>query len=87
MHYASVYGTTEEVLEVIYNQYPEGVTAKENKGRNPLHLAMVNAHRSTSPKVVEFLLEKNAAGIINVRHTTRHNDLFSYSNSHRSLIT
>lgn len=72
MHYASAYGTTREVLEVLIEAYPESITKRENKGRNPLHLAMVNAHRTSSPKVVEFLLEVNAAEIINVYDDDSH---------------
>eukprot|EP00580_Thalassiosira_gravida_P013621 CAMPEP_0201681822 /NCGR_PEP_ID=MMETSP0494-20130426/51307_1 /ASSEMBLY_ACC=CAM_ASM_000839 /TAXON_ID=420259 /ORGANISM="Thalassiosira gravida, Strain GMp14c1" /LENGTH=904 /DNA_ID=CAMNT_0048165575 /DNA_START=19 /DNA_END=2733 /DNA_ORIENTATION=- len=63
LHYASAYGTTGEVLEVLLENYPESITKRENKGRNALHLAMVNAHRKSSPMVVGFLLEKNAAEI------------------------
>mmetsp|Transcript_26725 Transcript_26725/g.49155 ORF Transcript_26725/g.49155 Transcript_26725/m.49155 type:complete len:886 (+) Transcript_26725:404-3061(+) len=72
MHYASAYGTTREVLEVLLENYPESITKRENKGRNPLHLAMVNAHRKSSPKVVGFLLEKNAADIINTYDDDNH---------------
>lgn len=72
MHYASAYGTTWEVLEVLLENYPESITKRENKGRNPLHLAMVNAHRKSSPVVVGFLLEKNAADIINTYDDDNH---------------
>lgn len=72
MHYASAYGTTREVLEVLLEVYPESITKRENKGRLPLHLAMVNAHRKSSPKVVGFLLEVNAAEIINVYDDDNH---------------
>lgn len=72
MHYASAYGTTREVLEVLLENYPESITKRENKGRNPLHLAMVNAHRKSSPKVVGFLVEKNAADIINSYDDDKH---------------
>lgn len=72
MHYASAYGTTREVLEVLLEVYPESITKRENKGRNPLHLAMVNAHRKSSPIVVGFLLEVNAAEIMNVHDDDSH---------------
>ena len=72
MHYASAYGTTREVLEVLLEVYPESITKRENKGRNPLHLAMVNAHRKSSPSVVGFLLEVDAAEIINVHDDDSH---------------
>mmetsp|Transcript_26686 Transcript_26686/g.55289 ORF Transcript_26686/g.55289 Transcript_26686/m.55289 type:complete len:834 (-) Transcript_26686:352-2853(-) len=63
MHYACAYGTTPEVLQVLLENYPESIIKRENKGRNPLHLAMVNAHRRSSPKVVGFLLEDHGVGI------------------------
>lgn len=72
MHYASAYGTTQEVLKVLLENYPESITKRENKGRNPLHLAMVNAHRKSSPKVVGFLLENNASEIINAYDDDNH---------------
>ncbi|KAL7544863.1 hypothetical protein ACHAWF_008231 [Thalassiosira exigua] len=72
MHYASAYGTTREVLQVLLENYPESITKRENKGRNPLHLAMVNAHRPSSPIVVGFLLEKNASEIINAYDDDNH---------------
>lgn len=72
MHYASAYGTTREVLEVLLENYPESITKRENKGRNPLHLAMVNAHRKSSPNVVGFLLEKNSVDIINTYDDDNH---------------
>ncbi|KAL7482382.1 hypothetical protein ACHAW6_008048 [Cyclotella cf. meneghiniana] len=72
IHYASAYGTTREVLQVLLENYPESLARKENKGRNPLHLAMVNAHRKYSPTVVEFLLEQGASDIINVYDDDNH---------------
>jgi len=56
MHYACAYGTTTSVLEVLHEQCPQSCAARELKGRTPLHLAMVNAHRSASPDAVQFLL-------------------------------
>lgn len=57
MHYACAYGTDTVVLQVLADAYPESLTARENKGRTPMHLAMVNAHRDSTPHVVEFLLQ------------------------------
>ncbi|KAL7579887.1 hypothetical protein ACA910_004894 [Epithemia clementina (nom. ined.)] len=57
MHYACAYGTDTVVLQVLAEAYPESLTARENKGRTPMHLAMVNAYRDSSPHVVEFLLQ------------------------------
>lgn len=56
LHYACAYGTSPAVLEVLLDAYPESIIARDAKGRTPLHLAMVNAHRSASPTVVRFLL-------------------------------
>mmetsp|Transcript_31180 Transcript_31180/g.70515 ORF Transcript_31180/g.70515 Transcript_31180/m.70515 type:complete len:884 (-) Transcript_31180:72-2723(-) len=72
MHYAAAYGTTREVLEILVERYPGSVSQRENKGRNPLHLAMVNAHRHSSPKVVGFLLEGDSTDIIDAHDDDRH---------------
>ena len=61
MHYACAYGTHPAVLQVLANAYPASLTAKENHGRTPAHLAMVNAHRDASPGVIRFLLEQDAS--------------------------
>lgn len=61
MHYACAYGTDGVVLEVLAEAYPESLTARENKGRTPMHLAMVNAHRDSTPHVMEFLLQHDEA--------------------------
>jgi ankyrin repeat protein len=68
MHYACAYGTDPAVLEVLAQVYPASLTAKENKGRTPMHLAMVNAHRDASPNVIHFLLEyAESRATVNVR--------------------
>ena len=67
MHYACAYGTSPSVLKVLAFAYPESLTAKENKGRTPMHLAMVNAHRDASPGVLEFLLQGDGAKNVNMR--------------------
>jgi hypothetical protein len=54
LHYAAAYGTTRQVLEVLLEVYPASLTKTENKGRNPLHLAMVNAHRQLSLSVINI---------------------------------
>ena len=59
-------------MKLTLNRFPCLYSKRENKGRNPLHLAMVNAHRKSSPKVVGFLLEKNAAEIINTYDDDNH---------------
>ena len=65
MHYACAYGVSPTVLKVLALVYPDGLTAKENKGRTPMHLAMVNAHREASPGVIRFLLENCGPEIVN----------------------
>lgn len=67
MHYACAYGTNPIVLKVLADAYPDSLTAKENKGRTPMHLAMVNAHRDASPGVLNFLLENEGKKTVNVR--------------------
>lgn len=67
MHYACAYGTHEAVLKVLAAHYRESLMAKENKGRTPMHLAMVNAHRDASPGVVRFLLENSGSELVNKR--------------------
>jgi hypothetical protein len=67
MHYACAYGSNPTVLKVLANSYPESLLAKENKGRTPMHLAMVNAHRDASPGVLSFLLESEGSKTVNMR--------------------
>jgi len=67
MHYACAYGTSSVVLKVLAEAYPDSLTAKEQKGRTPMHLAMVNAHRDASPGVIKFLLEGEGAQTVNRR--------------------
>jgi len=59
MHYACAYGVSPAVLAVLADAYPDSIHAKENKGRTPMHLAMVNAHRDASPGVIKFLLAQS----------------------------
>ena len=61
MHYACAYGSYPQVLQVLKDFYPEGISAKENKGRTPMHLAMSNAQGEASAAGLGFLLENGAA--------------------------
>lgn len=72
MHYACAYGTGTEVLEVLADAYPDSVFARENKGRTPLHLAMVNAHRNASPGVLKFLLGFRGGDVVNMSDREGH---------------
>lgn len=67
MHYACAYGTSSVVLKVLADAYPDSLTAREQKGRTPMHLAMVNAHRDASPGVIKFLLEGEGSQTVNRR--------------------
>jgi ankyrin repeat protein len=67
MHYACAYGANPIVLKVLNHAYPESMSSKENKGRTPMHLTMVNAHRDASPGVLTFLLDNEGAKAVNTR--------------------
>ena len=76
MHYACAYGTKPEVLYVLASVYPESLVAKENHGRTPMHLAMVNAHRDASPDTISFLLSyPDSKATINARDHDRYTPL------------
>ena len=61
MHYAAAYGTHANVLKALAKAHSPSLTAVENNGRTPMHLAMVNAHRTEAPNVMRFLLEQPAS--------------------------
>jgi ankyrin repeat protein len=67
MHYACAYGTNPQVLKVLKDAFPESVNARDNKGRTPLLLAMVNSPRDASPGVLNFLLEHAGPDSVNMR--------------------
>lgn len=68
IHYACAYGTHPVVLKALAKVNPASLTAKENNGRTPMHLAMVNAHRDESPNVIRFLLDQpESLATINTR--------------------
>jgi ankyrin repeat protein len=52
MHYACLYGTSLAFLKALAQSYPESLLAKDNKGRTPMHLTMVNAHRVSDRKSI-----------------------------------
>mmetsp|Transcript_12830 Transcript_12830/g.19456 ORF Transcript_12830/g.19456 Transcript_12830/m.19456 type:complete len:828 (+) Transcript_12830:242-2725(+) len=58
LHYACAYGASEEVLKILLRVIPTSTTAMDIKGRTPLHFALGNADRASSPAVVQLLLEK-----------------------------
>lgn len=67
MHYACAYGVNPPVLAVLKEAFPDAMMAKENKGRTPMHLAMVNAHRDASPGVISFLLKSAGPALVDLR--------------------
>mmetsp|Transcript_34632 Transcript_34632/g.45899 ORF Transcript_34632/g.45899 Transcript_34632/m.45899 type:complete len:939 (+) Transcript_34632:125-2941(+) len=66
IHYACAYGTSAAALQILFDTHPNSIFANEDKGRTPLHFAMVNAHRPMSPSVVAFLLSVKDTDIINI---------------------
>jgi len=66
LHYASAYGTSTGVLDVLLDYHPNSIRAREKNGRTPLHLAMVNAHRPASPPVIRRLLSVPDGNIVNM---------------------
>lgn len=69
MHYAAAYGSNADVLKVLADAFPESLSTKDNKGKTPMHLTMVNAHRDSSPEVLKFLLTTAGRETINLRDT------------------
>mmetsp|Transcript_3596 Transcript_3596/g.8210 ORF Transcript_3596/g.8210 Transcript_3596/m.8210 type:complete len:844 (+) Transcript_3596:184-2715(+) len=69
MHYACAYGSNAEVLKVLADAFPESLTTKDNKGKTPMHLTMVNGQRDTSPDVLKFLLDTAGRETVNLRDT------------------
>lgn len=60
LHYACAYGASEAVLNVLLEGNYETITARDNKGRTPLHYAMGNCTRDASPVIVRTLLLHSA---------------------------
>ena len=68
IHYACAYGADPSVLQVLTRVHPDSFTALEGKKRTPLHLAMVNSHRTGMSQVIRFLLDhKESRETINAR--------------------
>ncbi|KAL7557331.1 hypothetical protein ACA910_020319 [Epithemia clementina (nom. ined.)] len=59
LHYACALGAPEEVLYVLTEAYPDAITARDSRGRTPLHFALSNAGRKTVPAAVRLLLSLN----------------------------
>ena len=55
----SAYGASEEVLYVLTDLYPLGITTTDRRGRTPLLFALSNASRRTAPAAVRLLLSLN----------------------------
>lgn len=59
LHYSCAFGSSEEVLYVLTEAYPEGINAKDKRQRTPLHFALSNAGRKTVPAAVRLLVSLN----------------------------
>jgi hypothetical protein len=59
LHYACAYGASEEILYVLTDAYPDGITTMDNRVRTPLHFALSNAGRPAAPAAVRLLLSLN----------------------------
>ncbi len=56
MHYACLYGATEDFLRILTEAYPAGVASKDRFGRVPLHYSLSNAGKPNAPEAVRLLL-------------------------------
>lgn len=65
LHYACAYGATEQALRVLIEGNIRTITAKDNRGRTPLHFALGNADRPASPGVVSILLSEDRS-VVNI---------------------
>ncbi|EJK58127.1 hypothetical protein THAOC_21769 [Thalassiosira oceanica] len=61
LHYACAYGATDGALRVLVDLSPRTVMADDNRGRTPLHLALGNAVRPSSPLAVSLLVGRHPA--------------------------
>ena len=57
LHYACAYGATEEALFVLTEKHHDAIWTRDQDNRTPLHFALSNAERKTSPGAVRHLLE------------------------------
>lgn len=57
LHYACAYGATEEALFVLTEKHHDAIRTRDQDNRTPLHFALSNAERKTSPGAVRHLLE------------------------------
>jgi len=56
LHYATAYGSSEEVVRCLILDYPDSIHHKDRKNRIPLHYALGNADKPSSPAVVKLLI-------------------------------
>jgi len=87
MHYACAYGTSTAVLRALEAAYPESIIVRDKRGRTPLHLAMVNAHRSASPSVLRFLIRNGTKlGIVDIPDNEGRLPLFILASACRNRV-
>ncbi len=89
LHYAAHYNAPLEVVEALYNAYPEGALQKNNDNNTPLDLAIADG---ASPNVVALLQGKSVPPSdeeLLIRHKARYEkmekDLQSYMERHDSV--
>ena len=56
MHYACAFGSTEEVLLVLTDAFPEAIRTADKRNRMALHFALSNANRGSVPAAVRLLI-------------------------------
>ncbi|VEU40414.1 unnamed protein product [Pseudo-nitzschia multistriata] len=65
LHYACLYGATEDFLRILTDAYPQGVAARDRFDRVPLHYSLSNAGRPNAPAAVRLLLGLDP-GLVNI---------------------
>jgi hypothetical protein len=56
LHYACLYGATEDFLRILTEAHPGGVASRDRFGRVPLHYSLSNAGKPNAPAAVRLLL-------------------------------
>ena len=59
LHYACLYGASEDFLRILTDAYPEGINSTDKFGRVPLHYSLSNSGRSNAPSAVRLFLGLN----------------------------
>ncbi len=65
LHYACLYGATEEFLRILIEAHPAGVASRDRFGRVPLHYSLSNAGKPNAPEAVRLLLTVDSS-LVNI---------------------